>query len=138
VLAERARLEGTVDVVDAEIIDVAVRTAAESLGLPPETSAAERRARGLVAVARHFLDHASDPAASGVGRPHVLVMVDLEVLDARTGGTATLAAGTVIRGDQARRLAMDANVSAWSPAAAASRSTSAARHAGSRRPSPGR
>jgi len=110
-LKDRARLEATVDLVDAEIIDVAVRTAAEALDLPAETTTAERRARGLVAVARHFLDHTADPATNRVGRPHILVMVDLEVLEARSGGAATLGSGAVITGEQARRLATDANVS---------------------------
>jgi hypothetical protein len=104
-------LEGSADLVDVKIIDVAVRAAADSLALPAETTAAERRARGLFAVARHFLDHAADPMTTRVGRPHVLIMVDLQVLEARTDGTATLASGTVISGDQARRLAMDADVS---------------------------
>ena len=39
-----------------------------------------------------------------------LVLVDLEVLEARHGGSATLASGAVISGDQVRRLAQDANV----------------------------
>jgi hypothetical protein len=107
---DRARLEATVGLVDAEIIEVAVHTAAEALNLPAETTTAERRARGLVALARHFLDHAAQPATSRVGRPHVVVLVDLEVLEARAGGAATLASGTVITGDEARRLAMDANI----------------------------
>ena len=107
---DRARLDATVDLVDAEIIDVAIHTAAEALNLPAETTTAERRARGLVALAHHFLDSAAQPATSRVGRPHLIVLVDLEVLEARTGGSATLASGTVISGDQARRLAMDANI----------------------------
>ncbi len=107
---DRARLDATVDLVDAEIIEVAVQAAAEALNLPAETTTAERRARGLVAISRHFLDHAAQPPTSRVGRPHVVVLVDLEVLETRTAGAATLASGTVISGDQARRLAMDANI----------------------------
>jgi hypothetical protein len=38
------------------------------------------------------------------------VLVDVEVLEARTGGSATLASGAVITGDQARRLAEDVNI----------------------------
>jgi hypothetical protein len=40
----------------------------------------------------------------------VVVLVDLEVLEARAGGSATLSSGTVISGDAARRLAEDANI----------------------------
>jgi Domain of unknown function (DUF222) len=107
---DRAKLEATVDLVDAELVEVAVHAAAEALNLPAETTTAERRARGLVAIARFFLDHADQPTSSRVGRPHVLVLVDLEVLEARAGGSALLASGAVITGDQARRLAMDANI----------------------------
>ena len=41
----------------------------------------------------------------------MLVVVDLAVLEARSGGCATLASGAVITGDAARRLADDAGVS---------------------------
>ena len=45
-----------------------------------------------------------------VGRPHVLVVVDVEVLEARAGGSATLASGAVITGDEVRALAADASI----------------------------
>ena len=107
---DRATLSATVDLLDAEIVDIATHTAAEALNLPPETTAAERRARGLIALSRHYLDHTPQIPAHRAGRPHVLVLVDLDVLEARTGGTATLASGTTITGDQARHLASDANL----------------------------
>jgi hypothetical protein len=60
-------------------------------------------------LARYFLDH-QDAVTGRVGRPHVVVLVDLEVLEARVGGSATLTSGTIICGDAARRLAEDANI----------------------------
>ncbi len=108
--ADRARLDATVDLVDAELIEVAVDAAAEALKLPAHTTTAERRARGLVALARHYLEHAAEVPTGRLGRPHIVVLVDLEILEARTGGSALLASGAVITGDQARRLAADANI----------------------------
>jgi hypothetical protein len=108
---DRATVEATLDLVDAEMLDVALSTAVESLQLPTTMPYAERRARALGAVARFFLDHQTAVTTGRLGRPHVVVLVDLEVLEARAGGAAMLTSGAVIRGDQARRLAEDANVS---------------------------
>jgi hypothetical protein len=106
----QAKVEGTLDLVDAEIVDVALTTMIEALKLPTEMPYSERRARALVGLARHYLDNQTS-VTGRVGRPHVLVVVDLEVLEARSGGSATLASGAVITGDQVRRLAEDAGIS---------------------------
>ena len=108
--ADHARLEGTLDLVDAEMVDVALSTMIEALALPTDLPYAQRRAKALVGLARHYLEHQSD-VTGRLGRPHVVVLVDLEVLEARTGGSATMGSGTVIGGEQARRLAEDANIS---------------------------
>ena len=108
--ADHALLEATVDLVDAEILDVALSTMVEAQNLPVEIPYPQRRARALTGLARYFLDHQHQVPTGRVGRPHVLVLVDLEVLEARTGGSAVLASGAVITGDQARRLAQDANI----------------------------
>ena len=84
-------------------------TMIEAMGLPTDLAYTERRARALVGLARDYLDH-QDQVTGRVGRPHVVVLVDLEVLEARAGGSATLTSGTVISGDAARRLAEDANI----------------------------
>ena len=70
----------------------------------------ERRAHALVGLARYYLQHQADVPTGRLGRPHIVVLVDLETLEARAGGSALLASGAVISGDQARRLAEDANV----------------------------
>jgi len=108
--ADRAVLEATLDLVDAEILDVAVSTAVEALDLPNTMPYSERRARALTAIARFFLDHQTT-VTGRIGRPHVLVLIDLETLEARAGGTAVLGSGAVVNGDDARRLAEDANIS---------------------------
>jgi Domain of unknown function (DUF222) len=109
-MADHATIEGAVDLVEAEILDVALSTMVESLDLPVEMPYGERRAHALVGLARHYLEHQGQ-VTGRLGRPHVVVLVDLEVLEARAGGSAVLASGTVISGDQARRLAEDANIS---------------------------
>ena len=107
---DHARIEGTVDLVDAEILEVAISTMADAAGLPVEMPYSERRAHALVGLARYYLQHQTDVPTGRLGRPHIVVLVDLETLEARTGGSATMASGAVISGDQARRLAEDANV----------------------------
>ena len=102
------RMEATLDTEGAEWVQVAVDAAADKLGLR-ELPWAERRARGLVAVCRHFLDHADVPTRRQ-GRPTVVVTIGLDALAARTGGSARLDSGAHLRGDAARRLACDAGV----------------------------
>ena len=109
--SDHARIDGTVDLVDAEILDVALSTMADAAGLPVEMPYCERRAHALVGLARYYLEHQADAPTGRLGRPHIVVLVDLETLEARVGGSATMASGALITGDQARRLAEDANVS---------------------------
>jgi hypothetical protein len=107
--ADHVRVDGTLDLVDAEVVDTAVSTMVEAMRLPTDLPYSERRARALVGLARYYLDH-QDQVTGRVGRPHVVVLVDLEVLEARAGGSALLSSGAVISGDTARRLAEDANI----------------------------
>jgi hypothetical protein len=108
--SDRAVVEATLDLVDAEVLDVALSTAVETLDLPATMPFPERRARALASIARFFLDNQQTVTTGRLGRPHVMVLVDLEVLEARVTGSALVASGTVISGEQARRLAEDANI----------------------------
>src|SRR5262249_58587811 len=74
-----------------------------------EVRGAERRARARVAACRYFVDHADIPSTR-IGRPTVVVTVDIETLAASTGGYARLDSGAYVRGEVARRLACDAGV----------------------------
>ena len=103
-----ARVQATVDTEGAEWVQVAVDAAADRLGLR-DVAWGKRRARGLVAIARYFLEHADVPATR-VGRPTVVVTVDVETLGAAAGGAARLDSGAYVSGDVARRLACDAGV----------------------------
>jgi hypothetical protein len=109
--SDHATVEATVDLVDAELLDVALSTAVEALDLPSDLPYPQRRAKALAAIARFYLEHQTDVPSGRLGRPHIVVLVPLETLEARTGGSALLASGAVITGDQARRLAEDANIS---------------------------
>lgn len=107
---DRVELSATLGVVDGEVVETALDSYAATAGLSKDLPCAERRAAALLGLARYWLDHADAPAATRVGRPHVLVVVDLAVLEARTGGFAQLGSGAIISGDEARRLAEDAGV----------------------------
>jgi hypothetical protein len=109
--ASRVVVSADLDLVEGEIIETALDAMAETLGLPTDQPYVQRRAAALVALARHYLDHASEVPSGRLGRPHVVVVVDLEVLEARTHGHARLLSGAVITGAQARQLADDASIS---------------------------
>ena len=87
---DHARIEGTVDLVDAEILDVAISTMAEAAGLPVEMPYSERRAHALVGLARYYLaapDRRPDRAARaaphrGLGRPRDARSADRWLRDA--------------------------------------------------------
>jgi hypothetical protein len=102
------QLEATLDAEGLEWVMVAVDTAAETLGLR-ELSREQRRAQGLVAVCRHFLDHAKVPVRRQ-GRPTVVVTLDVETLATGAGRPARLDSGAYVTGEAARKLACDAAV----------------------------
>jgi Domain of unknown function (DUF222) len=103
-----ARVEATLDAEGGEWVQTAVDAAAEQLGLR-DLPWGQRRARGLVAVARYFLEHADLPLTR-VGRPTVVVTVDIATLTAPTGGSGRLDSGAYVTGATARRLACDAGI----------------------------
>ena len=105
------KLEAHLDNEETEIVDVAIHAAIERLGLSKDIPIAERRAIALVSIMRYFLEHVDDPSMTRVGRPHVLAVVDADVLAAVSGGAARLQSGAIIDGATARRLACDAGIS---------------------------
>jgi hypothetical protein len=102
------RLEATLDTESLEWVQLAVDSATDQLGLS-DLPWASRRAKGLTAVCRYFVEHAPIPTTR-TGRPTVVVTVDIETLAARCGGIARLDSGAYISGDAARRLACDAGI----------------------------
>jgi hypothetical protein len=104
-------VEATLDTLGFEIVETAVNTAVEQMGLPTDVPIGERRAAAMVAIARHFLERTETPVTKRTGVAHILGIVDYETLIAPTGGSATLASGAVIAGEVARMLACDAGIS---------------------------
>jgi hypothetical protein len=110
--ATRVHVEADLDGEGGELVAKAVDLAVDRLGLPADLPYARRRALGLVAVCRHFLEHVDDPGDVRTGgRPHLLAVADVATLLADAGGSARLESGVVIRGEVARRLACDAGLS---------------------------
>jgi hypothetical protein len=79
-------LSGRLDPAGAHVVDAAL-DAATTLGAcgEPARTRAQRRADALVAVARHFLDHAHVATTSRGSRPDVAVVVTLDDLERRSG-----------------------------------------------------
>jgi hypothetical protein len=108
----RVRVVADLDGESGELVTKAIDTALDRLGLPTDLPYAERRAHGLVAVSRYFLEHVDDPTQTRTGaRPHLLAVADVATLEARAGGSARLDSGVIVRGEVARRLACDAGIS---------------------------
>jgi hypothetical protein len=108
----RLRVAGHLEAEDGEYVIKAVDVAVDRMQLPTDVPYDERRARGLGAVCRFFLDHVDDAGSARTGgRPHVLTVVPVETLLAETGGSARLESGMILRGAVARRLACDAGIS---------------------------
>jgi hypothetical protein len=106
--AHGGRVDAALDAEGFEWVQVAVDTAARQLA-DDDRPWSQRRARGLVGICRYFLDHADLPMTR-VGRPTVVVTVDLETFAATRGGHARVESGASVPGHVARRLACHADV----------------------------
>lgn len=105
------RGDGWFDREGGEIVKVAVESISDA-GRDPgdDRTPAQRRADALVEICRHWLDNGTT-SISGGERPHVSVVVDLEVLESRATGRSEFEAGAVLHPETARRIACDAGVS---------------------------
>jgi Domain of unknown function (DUF222) len=104
------KLDATLDPLAGEVVTTALDAAAQQLTFEAGTSLAQRRAAGLCAASRYFLEHHRE-VTHRLGRPHVVVTVPLPVLaDDDSAGSATLGSGAMIDAATARRLACDASV----------------------------
>jgi hypothetical protein len=68
------------------------------------------RADALTDICRFSLDHADLPTSGGM-KPHLLLTIDLETLEGRSGARSDLAGAGRIPAETARRLACDAGLS---------------------------
>ncbi len=105
------KAEVVLDAVDGEFFTTAVDAATQRLTFEPGTPSSRRRAAGLVAVCRYFLDHHAE-LTHRLGRPHLVAAVPWSLLrDENASGNAVLGSGAVIDAATARQLACDASVS---------------------------
>jgi Domain of unknown function (DUF222) len=101
----------TLDSVGGELFTTAVDTAAQKLTFDSGTRLAQRRAAGLCAIARYFLEN-HERTTHRLGRPHVVVNVPLPVITHDDAdGSGTLGSGAIIDASTARQLACDSSVS---------------------------
>jgi len=110
-LAGRRELGGNLSAEDSAVVEAAIAAAAHDFdlgepGIVP--SGAERRAAGLVAVCRWFLDNRDATSSSGRSRPHVSVVVGLEQL--ASGGPGRLANGTPVSARTTEWLSCDSEL----------------------------
>ena len=108
------RLDGDLDPETGECVlaalDAAVDAGARSAGESDGRTPAQRRADALGEICRGWLDRSDRPEVAGE-RPHVSVVVDLDVLTGRSGGCCELERTGPVAVDVARRIACDASVS---------------------------
>lgn len=106
------RIDGDLDPVGGEVVLTALRamTGSALRDVTDERTPAQIRADALVDLCRSHLDLGEAPRAGGE-RPHVSLLVDLEVLEGKAGGTCELDGTGVVTPDLARMLACDAGVS---------------------------
>jgi len=101
----------TLDALGGELLTTAVDAAAQQLCFDAGTPLSRRRAAGLTAICRYFIEHHT-AVTHRLGRPHVVVTIPLEtVRDDSSKGSAVMASGAVLDGATARQLACDASVS---------------------------
>jgi Domain of unknown function (DUF222) len=117
-------LAGRLEPAGAQVVGAALAaaTGADADGEPVRTPA-QRRADALIAVARHYLDHADTAATTRGSRPDVHVVVTLADLEARTGRNLD---GELLDATTGRRCCATPVCTDSSPTGRPSRSTSVA------------
>ncbi len=105
------RIDGDLDRESGEVVMTALRSIEDPQARSgDERTPPQRRADALVEICRSWLDGGRAPG-SGVARPHLSVIVDLEALERRGPGRSETTRGTVLHPEAVRRLACDASVS---------------------------
>ena len=102
-------LRGMLDAESAAIVRTAIDALSTRAGDLDERTPAQRRADGLVELARRALDGGELPDTGGE-RPHVTVIVDLATLRGESRGPAELLGDGPLGAESARRISCDAVV----------------------------
>lgn len=103
-------LEGELDAEGGETLKTALKSLGRRRSKDDDRTAVQRRADGLVELARYRLD-AGDLPERGGERPHLVVVADLATLRLEPGSRlAQLDWGSLVTGETARRIGCDANI----------------------------
>lgn len=106
-----SRVVANLDPTRTAMLEAALEIAEAHMKLPKDIPFEQRRAEYLVAICKFFVENIEGATENRVGRPHVLAVVDFDVLEGRSQKLSLLGNGQVISASAARRLACDANVS---------------------------
>ncbi|MPZ52344.1 MAG: DUF222 domain-containing protein [Acidimicrobiia bacterium] len=107
------RMDGDIDPDTAEPIRVALDAICDRdarASTDDHRTQSQKRADALSEICRQWLDGADTPQIGGE-RPHLDVLVDVDVLSGWTAGAGETTGGRVVHPEVARRLACDASVS---------------------------
>lgn len=113
-LGGMVRVDGDLDPETGQTVITALRAVMDAEARDGAThdlrTGAQRRADALGEICRRWLDHGARAQVAGE-RPHMTVLVDLETLEGRIGGTCETEDTGPLHPEAARRLACDASVS---------------------------
>jgi hypothetical protein len=106
------RIDGDLDPVGGEVVLTALRALTDPAlrDATDERTPAQMRADALMDLCQDYLNRGEAPVTGGE-KPHVNLLVDLEVLEGRAGRTCELDEAGVITGELARLIACDAGIS---------------------------
>ena len=100
----------TLEPVRLNLFEIALDLAVAKLGLSTDVPFAARRAEGLIAIAKFFVEHVNNATHVRGSRPHVSVVVDIDTLERRANRPARLENGQLISGEAARQMCCDAGI----------------------------
>ena len=103
-------ISASLEPVRLNTVEIALDMAIKKLGLPKDIPYDERRAEGLAAICRFFIEHVNNASTVRGSKPHVSVIIDLATLEGRANRPSRLENGQYITGEAARQMCCDAGI----------------------------
>ncbi len=103
-------MSASLEPVRLNTVEIALDMAIKKLGLPTDIPYDERRAEGLAAICRFFIEHVNNASTVRGSKPHVSVIIDLATLEGRANRPSRLENGQYITGEAARQMCCDAGI----------------------------
>jgi Domain of unknown function (DUF222) len=103
-------ISASLEPVRLNTVEIALDMAIKKLGLPKDIPYDERRAEGLAAICRFFIEHVDNASTVRGSKPHVSVIIDLATLEGRANKPSRLENGQYITGEAARQICCDAGI----------------------------